>query len=86
MSQEYTVVYAENIDHFMDQVIELAVEGWVRVPTNELAFAVETNFWKMTMVKGEAVIDVEPEEPAVLFVDKVLDKSVDKAKKAGKAA
>jgi hypothetical protein len=82
MSQEYKVVFAENIDHFIDQVIEHAVDGYVRVPTNELAFAVETNFWKMTMVKGEAVIDVEPEEPAVLFVDKVLDKS----KKAGKAA
>lgn len=65
MSREERVVFAENIEHFIDQVIEAATEGFVRVPTGELAFAVETNYWKMTMFR-ESVETEEPQAPDVV--------------------
>ena len=51
-------VAGDNIEAFIDNVIEKAKEGYVRVDTMELSMAVQTNYWTMTMRKEQAV---EPE-------------------------
>ena len=55
---EEITVHGENIEVFVDRVIEKAKEGYVRVDTMELSMAVQTNYWTMTMRKEQAV---EPE-------------------------
>lgn len=56
------VVTGDNIESFIDSVIEAAQEGYVRVDTMELSMAVTTNYWRCTMRKSvEEVIPTEVE-------------------------
>ncbi len=61
MIREEKLVYAENIEHFIDQAMQAGVEGWARVSTGELAESVMSNYWKMTCERFVA----EPVIPAV---------------------
>lgn len=54
-------VSGDNIEAFIDNVIEKAKEGYIRVDTMELTMAVQTNYWTMTMCKEE-VVEQEPVE------------------------
>lgn len=56
------VVTGDNIESFIDAVIEAAQEGYIRVDTMELSMAVTTNYWRCTMRKSvEEVIPTEVE-------------------------
>lgn len=57
---EEITVHGENIEVFVDRVIEKAKEGYVRVDSMELSMAVQTNYWVMTMVRP---VESEPEAP-----------------------
>ena len=57
---EQITVQGDNIEVFVDRVIEKAKEGYVRVDTMELSMAVQTNYWVMTMVRP---VESEPQEP-----------------------
>lgn len=46
---EQITVQGDNIEVFVDRVIEKAKEGFTRVDTMELTMAVQTNYWVMTM-------------------------------------
>lgn len=61
---EYIKVYADNIESFLDLVIEKAKEGYVRVDSMDLSLGVLTNFWSIQMVKSaedvqEEVVEAE---------------------------
>lgn len=49
---EQITVQGDNIEVFVDRVIEKAKEGYVRVDTMELTMAVQTNYWVMTMSRA----------------------------------
>jgi len=55
---EQITVQGDNIENFIDNVIEKAKEGYVRVDSMELSMAVQTNYWVMTMVRH---VESEPE-------------------------
>lgn len=57
---EQITVQGDNIEVFVDRVIEKAKEGYVRVDTMELSMGVQTNYWVMTMVRP---VEAEPEAP-----------------------
>lgn len=57
---EQITVQGDNIEVFVDRVIEKAKEGYVRVDTMELSMGVQTNYWVMTMVRP---VESEPESP-----------------------
>lgn len=57
---EEITVHGENIEVFVDRVIEKAKEGYVRLDSMELSMAVQTNYWVMTMVRP---VESEPEAP-----------------------
>ena len=58
---EEITVTGENIESFIDAVIESAKAGYVRVDTMELSSSVVTNYWRMTMARSivEEVQEVE---------------------------
>ena len=51
------VVTGDNIESFIDSVIEAAQEGYVRVDTMELSMAVTTNYWRCTMRKSVEIVE-----------------------------
>ena len=51
------VVTGDNIEAFIDAVIEAAQEGYVRVDTMELSMAVTTNYWRCTMRKSVEIVE-----------------------------
>lgn len=55
---EIIQVQGDNIEAFMDNVIQKAQEGYTRLDTMELSMAVQTNYWVMTMQR-------QIEEPVV---------------------
>ena len=57
---EQITVQGDNIEVFVDRVIEKAKEGYVRVDTMELSMGVQTNYWVMTMVRP---VESESEAP-----------------------
>lgn len=59
---EYIKVYADNIESFLDLVIEKAKEGYVRVDSMDLSLGVLTNFWSIQMVKVEEAAKEEVTE------------------------
>lgn len=69
---EEITVTGENIESFIDAVIESAKAGYVRVDTMELSSSVVTNYWRMTMARS---IVEEVQE-----VDKTGAKRTQKAK------
>lgn len=70
------VVTGDNIEAFIDAVIEAAQEGYVRVDTMELSMAVTTNYWRCTMRKS-----VEEVVPTEVEVKKVASKGAVKKDK-----
>ena len=60
---EEITVHGENIEVFVDRVIEKAKEGYVRVDSMELSMAVQTNYWVMTMVRPVESEQESPQEP-----------------------
>ena len=60
---EQITVQGDNIEVFVDRVIEKAKEGYVRVDTMELSMAVQTNYWVMTMVRPVESETETPQEP-----------------------
>ena len=60
---EQITVQGDNIEVFVDRVIEKAKEGYVRVDTMELSMAVQTNYWVMTMVRHVESETEAPQEP-----------------------
>jgi len=60
---EEITVHGENIEVFVDRVIEKAKEGYVRVDSMELSMAVQTNYWVMTMVRPVESESEAPQEP-----------------------
>ena len=56
-------VQGDNIEVFLDRVIEKAKEGFVRVDGMELSLSVQTNYWSMTMRRE--VQEEEQEEQEV---------------------
>lgn len=70
------VVTGDNIEAFIDAVIEAAQEGYVRVDTMELSMAVTTNYWRFTMRKS-----VEEVVPTEVEVKKVASKGAVKKDK-----
>lgn len=70
------VVTGDNIESFIDSVIEAAQEGYVRVDTMELSMAVTTNYWRCTMRKS-----VEEVVPTEVEVKKVASKGAVKKDK-----
>ena len=59
---EEITVHGENIEVFVDRVIEKAKEGYVRVDSMELSLAVQTNYWSMTMRREVQVEEQEEQE------------------------
>ena len=59
---EEITVHGENIEVFVDRVIEKAKEGYVRVDSMELSMAVQTNYWSMTMRREVQVEEQEEQE------------------------
>ena len=51
MTLQERVVYAENVEAFVDALVEAAAEGFKPVHTGELEHAVLTNYWKLLMVR-----------------------------------
>ena len=70
------VVTGDNIESFIDAVIEAAQEGYVRVDTMELSMAVTTNYWRCTMRKS-----AEEAVPTEVEVKKVASKGAVKKDK-----
>lgn len=60
---EEITVQGDNIEVFIDRVIEKAKEGFVRVDSMELSLAVQTNYWSVTMRRE--VLEEEQEEQEV---------------------
>lgn len=60
---EEITVQGENIEVFVDRVIEKAKEGYVRVDSMELSMAVQTNYWVITMVRPVESESEAPQEP-----------------------
>lgn len=60
---EEITVHGENIEVFVDRVIEKAKEGYVRLDSMELSMAVQTNYWVMTMVRPVESESEAPQEP-----------------------
>lgn len=60
---EQITVQGDNIEVFVDRVIEKAKEGYVRVDTMELSMGVQTNYWVMTMVRPVESESEAPQEP-----------------------
>lgn len=60
---EQITVQGDNIEVFVDRVIEKAKEGYVRVDTMELSMGVQTNYWVMTMVRSAESESEAPQEP-----------------------
>jgi hypothetical protein len=58
MATEEITVSGDNIESFLDTVIEFAAKGFVRVDTMELSMGVLTNYWRCTMAR-----EVEAQEP-----------------------
>jgi hypothetical protein len=58
---EIIQVQGDNIEAFMDNVIQKAQEGYTRLDTMELSMAVLTNYWVMTMQRE--VPETVVEEP-----------------------
>lgn len=56
-------VQGDNIEVFLDRVIEKAKEGFVRVDGMELSLSAQTNYWSMTMRRE--VQEEEQEEQEV---------------------
>ena len=72
------VVTGDNIESFIDSVIEAAQEGYVRVDTMELSMAVTTNYWRCTMRKSVEIVE---EVSAEVEVKKVASKGAVKKDK-----
>lgn len=58
-------VQGDNIEVFLDRVIEKAKEGFVRVDGMELSLSVQTNYWSMTMRREVQEEEQEQEEQEV---------------------
>ena len=80
------VVTGDNIESFIDAVIEAAQEGYVRVDTMELSMAVTTNYWRCTMRKSVEVIPTEVGEVIPTEVGEVIPTEVEVKKVASKGA
>jgi hypothetical protein len=50
-SREQVTVTGDNIESFIDAVVEAAKEGYERVDTMELSMGVLTNYWRCTMMR-----------------------------------
>ena len=72
------VVTGDNIESFIDSVIEAAQEGYVRVDTMELSMAVTTNYWRCTMRKSVEIVE---EVSTEVVVKKVASKGAVKKDK-----
>ena len=57
--REVVQARGETVEAFMDEVIALANIGFTRVDTLELAMSVQTNYWQMSLIAPEEVVEAQ---------------------------
>jgi hypothetical protein len=50
-NREQITVAGDNIESFIDAVVEAAKDGYERLDTMELSMGVLTNYWRCTMMR-----------------------------------